>query len=110
EASGRISADVARRPERSEARVHLHCPPLDPGDPGPSCGATVEDNRARMHAADGTVRDRIPRRSTPMTNDHDASRSRPAVSVLMPFLGDEREAARALDALCSIERGPDDEV
>src|ERR1700722_7928274 len=45
-----------------------------------------------------------------MTHDHEASHSRPAVSVLMPFLGDEREAARALDALCSIERGPDDEV
>ncbi len=28
----------------------------------------------------------------------------------MPFLGDEREAARALDALCGIERRPDDEV
>jgi GT2 family glycosyltransferase len=63
-----------------------------------------------MHAADGTVRDRIPRRSMQMTNDHEASQSRPAVSVLLPFLGDEREAARALDALCSIERGPDDEV
>lgn len=45
-----------------------------------------------------------------MSNHEQAGSPRPAVSVLMPFLGDEEEAARALNALCRIERRAGDEI